>query len=136
MQSESLRSASDSTNPTISTVLRGDELPAMIRTLLPGKPSALLKRDSTAALALPRSGGAATRTFNVAPSQPATLLREDPGTTLTVSLKLVAFMNSRDAAEDHKKIPAVSLKRFDTQERGARVEVEVQNFGPSLLPRP
>lgn len=41
---------------------------------------------STAALALPRSAGAATRTLSVSPSHPATQLCEDPGITLTWSL--------------------------------------------------
>jgi hypothetical protein len=37
---------------------------------------------SIAALALPRSAGAVTRTFKVSPSQPAKQLREDAGTAL------------------------------------------------------
>ena len=44
-------------------------------------------RASTAAFALPRSGGAVTRTLSVSPpNQPSTRLRDDPGTTLTWSL--------------------------------------------------
>jgi hypothetical protein len=41
---------------------------------------------STAAFALPRSGGAVTRTLRVSPSQPSTAFREDDGTTLIRSL--------------------------------------------------
>ena len=41
---------------------------------------------STAAFALPRSGGAVTRTLRVSPSHPSTAFREDDGTTLMRSL--------------------------------------------------
>jgi hypothetical protein len=45
-------------------------------------PSASAIVASTAALAFPRSGCAVTRTLRVSPSQAATQLREDAGTTL------------------------------------------------------
>jgi hypothetical protein len=115
-RSESLRRTSDSGSPTISTVFRGDELPEMILTLPPGKPSALLKRDSTAALALPRSAGAVTRTLNASPSQPAMPLREDPGTTLIRSLKLVALISSCDEAGDWYKDTYHKRQQLETQE--------------------
>jgi hypothetical protein len=41
---------------------------------------------STAAFALPRSGGAVTRTLRVSPSHPSTAFREDDGMTLIRSL--------------------------------------------------
>ena len=75
----------------ISTTLRGDEPPETILALPLDKPSTSLRRDSTAALAFPRSGGVVTRTRNVSPSHPAIPLREDPGTTLMRSLKLAAL---------------------------------------------
>jgi hypothetical protein len=72
----------------ISTVFRGDDSPATMRAPPLGKARTSLKRASTALLALPRSGEAVTRTRSVSPSQPAIPLREEPGTTLTASLKL------------------------------------------------
>ena len=41
---------------------------------------------SIAALALPRSAGAVTRTFSVLPNHPTTQSREDAGMALTCSL--------------------------------------------------
>ena len=98
----SLRRASDSDSPTISTVLRGDEPPEIIRAPPLDKPSTSFKRDSTAAFALPRSGGAVTRTRNASPSQPATPLREEPGMTFTESLHLTAFTVPMPVDEGHQ----------------------------------
>jgi len=44
---------------------------------------------TTASLALPFSGFAVTRTFRESPSQPTTLVLDDPGTTLTLSTHTV-----------------------------------------------
>jgi len=65
---------------------RGEVLPATIRAFAVGNPRAAATTLSTAALALPRSAGAFTRTLSVSPSQPAMPSREDPGTTLIGSL--------------------------------------------------
>ena len=45
---------------------------------------------STAALALPRSAGAVTRTLSVSPSHPAMPFRDDAGTTLIGNLMVVS----------------------------------------------
>jgi hypothetical protein len=47
-------------------------------------PSFLDNSSTTASLALPRSGAAATLIFNASPSHPTIWSRDDPGTTLTV----------------------------------------------------
>jgi hypothetical protein len=89
--SESLRRTSASDSPMIFTTFRGDEPPETIFAPPFDNPSTLMSRDSTAAFAFPRSGGAVTRTRKVSPSHPAIPLREDPGITLTGSLKLTAL---------------------------------------------
>ena len=83
---ESRRWTSDTESPAISMTFRGEVFPATIRALCFGNPSASATTLSTAALALPRSAGALTRTLSVSPSQPAMPSREDPGTTLIGSL--------------------------------------------------
>ena len=64
-----------------------------------GIPSASEITASTAALALPRSAGALTRTLSVAPTHPARQLREDPGTTLIGSLMVVSLFGGGAAGK-------------------------------------
>jgi len=66
----------------ISTTFRAEVVPETTCTHCLGTPSTSAKSFSTAAFALPRSGGALTRTLRVSPSQPAMLSREEAGTTL------------------------------------------------------
>jgi hypothetical protein len=60
-------------------------VPETILTVVADGPSASFNSASTAALALPRSGAAATLIFKVSPSHPAITLREDPAMTLMES---------------------------------------------------
>ena len=116
MPPDSLVRTSDSERPMISTVFRGDEPPETIRTPPPDRPRASLKRDSTAALALPRSAGAVTRTRNVSPSQPAMPFREEPGTTLRRSLNLTALNSRRtssSSARPRLRLPLPATWHFD-----------------------
>ena len=61
-------------------------MPAVILTELAGTLSAFANKDSTAALALPFSGGTETLTFSISPSQPAISERDAPGTTFNFNV--------------------------------------------------
>lgn len=105
--------------PVNSTVLRGEVAPATMRTCSIATPIASANRLLTAALALPRSDGALTRTLSVSPNQPAIPLRDDPGTTLIVKRAMVFLVMfplkgregmrhhimSRQATTRHRRTP-------------------------------
>lgn len=72
--------------PRTSSSLFRELVPEIIRAAPLGRSSTSQIMVSTAALALPFSGGADTLTLSVSPSQPLIPEFEAPGTTLTLSL--------------------------------------------------
>ena len=72
--------------PSIKTDFRDDVCPDLMLILFFGISRQLAGSDTTAKLALPFSGLAVTRTFNMSPSQPASTFFEEPGTTLILIL--------------------------------------------------
>ena len=81
----SLRIISSFARPCISMTFCGEPAPLTILAEPAGRSSALASSASTAALALPFSGGAEIRTFSISPSQPPISEREAPGTTFNLS---------------------------------------------------
>src|SRR5262249_43637427 len=78
------RSISSGPRPASATVLSGEVRPETIRTSRRGPARVSARRRTTASLALPSSGAAATRTFQPAPCRPTTAERTAPGETRNV----------------------------------------------------
>src|SRR5438067_12573396 len=74
----------------ISTALRAEVCPLTTRMHSLDTPSASARTLSRAALVLPRSAGAVTRTLSVSPSHPAMQFRDDAGTTLIGNVMVVS----------------------------------------------
>src|SRR5919108_701715 len=78
---ESRRSASSAVRPETSTVLSRVPCPATRRRSAESTASVSARRASVASFALPRSGGAVTRSFHASPWRPTTPDRGEPGIT-------------------------------------------------------
>src|SRR5262249_32021498 len=77
----SRRSASMESMPASSTILSRPGRPETSVTLRSGRSSGWVSSRTTASLALPSSGGAATRTFQPSPWRPTIAFERAPGET-------------------------------------------------------
>src|SRR5690606_30952535 len=118
--------------PRSRTRLRRPVCPATTATSAGRRPSSSARSRSRAALARPRSGGAATLTFRASPWVPATPGREAPGWTWTVSRTLPSSATSTLATPEatpgrpaaaYPKACEVSVTTATSRDRAASTPV-------------